>query len=259
MKKIWLLILLGVVFIIPKGVEAKEYSFAELVNEYDFNTSFELEVGDIIGGFSSEYNIYNLYNIYLYYDDKRIFSYNQNDYAESYTIPSLEDIYDIDITDFQTQKVMILFDTTSGSVNINISYILEDDIEKQVIYHNTYDAENSNPLSYYVSEADILLSDIEREGYKFLGWYTSPTFEEDTRVTMISADEPEVLELYARWEKIEDSEEIIDSSDDNDNDNNNIFTNPETSSSAYVVIGILMVTILSTVLIIVYRIRKAGE
>ena len=135
---------------------------------------------------------------------------------------------------------------------VYIYYTLEDDNPKEVIYHNTYDAENSNPTSYYEGEADILLSDIEREGYKFLGWYTSPTFEEDTRVTMISADGPEVLELYARWEKIED-ESVTDSNDDN-----SIFTNPETNSSAYVVIGILMVTILSTVLIIVYRIKKVS-
>ena len=57
---------------------------------------------------------------------------------------------------------------------------------------------------------------------------------------MISADEPEVLELYAKWEKVEE-ESVTD----------DIFTNPETSSSAYIVIGILMLTILSTVLIIV--------
>ena len=43
---------------------------------------------------------------------------------------------------------------------------------------------------------------------------------------MISGDEPEVLELYARWEKIEE-ESVTDSSDDN------IFTNPETNSSIY--------------------------
>ena len=50
-------------------------------------------------------------------------------------------------------------------------------------------------------ETDILLSDTVREGYKFLGWYTSPTFEEDTRVTMITKDEPDELVLYANGKR----------------------------------------------------------
>ena len=133
---------------------------------------------------------------------------------------------------------------------LNINYNLIDDTKKEVVYHNTYDAENNNPLTYYEGETDILLQDISREGYKFLGWYTSPTFEEDTRVTMISSDEPDVLELYAKWEKIE---EVGDSNEDN------IFTNPETNSTSYILIGILSIAILGTVLTIIYRIKKVGE
>ena len=129
---------------------------------------------------------------------------------------------------------------------VYIYYTLEDDNPKEVIYHNTYDAENSNPITYYEGEADILLNDIERDGYRFLGWYTSPTFEEDTRVTMISADEPDVLELYARWEKIEE-ESVTDSSDDN------IFTNPETNSSIYLAFGLIIILVLSTITFYIYR------
>ena len=260
MKKIWLLLVLGVVFIIPKGVEAKEYYTDTIYDEIGANNSFDLNVGDVIHHVRNNVDYSqtggtDLGSIWVYVDGENYgeFSFVVIDNYD-YEVRSYEEITGTTLP--ENKKVSIRGNITIDCAYtiLNIYYTLEDEIQKQVVYHNTYDAENNNPITYYVNEADILLSDIEREGYKFLGWYTSPTFEEDTRITMISADEPEVLELYAKWEKIEDSEEIIDSNNDD-----NIFTNPETSSSAYVVIGILMVTILSTVLIIVYRIRKAGE
>ena len=55
--------------------------------------------------------------------------------------------------------------------------------------------------SYYEGEADILLKDIKREGYKFLGWYTTSDYKEDSRITVIDKNAPETLELYAKWEK----------------------------------------------------------
>ena len=124
---------------------------------------------------------------------------------------------------------------------LNIFYTLEDDVSKEVVYHNTFDVENSNPLTYYEGETTILLNDIQREGYRFLGWYTSPTFEEETRVTMISNDAPEVLELYARWEEIEEE---------------NSFMNPETRTMLYVGIGIAIVVVLGTILVVFYRKKK---
>ena len=66
---------------------------------------------------------------------------------------------------------------------------------------------------------------------------------------MITKDVPEVLYLYAKWEKIEE----VDSSEDS------VFKNPETNSTSYILIGILSITILGTVLTIVYRIKNAGE
>lgn len=66
---------------------------------------------------------------------------------------------------------------------------------------------------------------------------------------MITKDVPEVLYLYAKWEKIEE----VDSSEDS------VFKNPETNSTSYILIGILSITILGTVLTIVYRIKKVGE
>ena len=66
---------------------------------------------------------------------------------------------------------------------------------------------------------------------------------------MISSDEPDVLELYARWEKIEE-DNVIDSNDED------IFTNPNTSSMFYIVMGIGAILILGTALVIVYKYKK---
>lgn len=71
---------------------------------------------------------------------------------------------------------MITEDECNAAIWIKMYYKLIDDVKKEVVYHNTYDAENDNPTSYYEEETDILLTDISRDGYKFLGWYTSPTF-----------------------------------------------------------------------------------
>ena len=141
-------------------------------------------------------------------------------------------------------SIEFCYTVSSGDAGeVNIYYTLVDEVQKEVVYHNTFYVENNNPTSYYEEETNILLSDISRDGYRFLGWYTSPTFEEETRVTMISSDEPEVLELYARWEEIEEEEE-------------NIFTNPETRTMLYVGIGIAALVILGTVLVVLYRKKR---
>ena len=130
---------------------------------------------------------------------------------------------------------------SAPEIEMTIKYELLEDVKKEVVYHNTFGAENNNPFTYYEGEATILLNDIQREGYRFLGWYTSPTFEEGTRVTMIESDAPEVLELYARWEEIEEE---------------NSFMNPETRTMLYVGIGIAIVVVLGTILVVFYRKKK---
>ena len=252
MKKIWLLLVLGVVFIIPKGVEAKEYYTDTIYDEIGANNSFDLNVGDVIHHVRNNVDYSqpggtDLGSIWVYVDGENYgeFSFIVIDNYD-YEVRSYEEITGTTLP--ENKKVSIRGNITIDCAYsvLNIYYTLEDEIQKQVVYHNTYDAENSNPITYYEGEADILLNDIERDGYRFLGWYTSPTFEEDTRVTMISADEPDVLELYARWEKIEE-ESVTDSSDDN------IFTNPETNSSIYLAFGLIIILVLSTITFYIYR------
>ena len=252
MKKFWLLIVIGIVMIMPIGVEAKEYSmYDEFVSVGNNNShDFIVKPGDVL----SNMNFY-LFSGMLIYDPtnslKESYDRDNNNIPEIYTIKSYEELTGLTVPDGKRALITLHVATScAGNGWVSINYKLVDDNPKEVVYYNTYDAENNNPTSYYEEETDILLTDISRDGYKFLGWYTSPTFEENTRVTMISKDDPDVLELYAKWEKIE---EVVDSNEDN------IFTNPETNSTSYILIGILSIAILGTVLTIVYRIKKAGE
>ena len=135
--------------------------------------------------------------------------------------------------------------STSNNCEINkfisINYSLVDDIKKNVIYNNIFDAVNDNVESYYEGETDILLKDIKRDGYKFLGWYTTSDYKEDSRITIIDKDAPETLELYAKWEKIEYQVK-----------KDNIEENPNTYTTTYVIAGIFIILMLSTVAVYVY-------
>lgn len=246
MKKLWLILVIGIIFIIPNGVEAKEYDLTNPATHFpDGYGSFTVESGDVL-------KISHAYSVSVRdLSGKLILSGSYYNSVLEYTVLSYEELIGQTLPENKKLVINVNISTVSSLADaVDIYYTLVDDLPKEVIYHNTYDAENNNPTSYYEEETDILLTDISRNGYKFLGWYTSPTFEEDTRVTMISKDESDVLELYAKWEKIE---EVGDSNEDN------IFTNPETNSTSYVLIGILSIAILGTVLTIVYRIKKAGE
>lgn len=59
---------------------------------------------------------------------------------------------------------------------------------------------------------------------------------------MITNNEPDVLNLYAKWEKIEET-----------------ITNPNTSSMFYIAMGIGIILILGTALVIVYKYKKIDK
>ena len=233
------------IFMIVPNVEAREYDLTQpYINFPSGYGSLTVESGDIL-------KISHAYSVGVYdLSGNLILSGKYYDSVLEYTVLSYEELTGQTLPENKKLVINVKISTVSSLADaVDIRYTLADDIPKEVVYHNTYDAENNNPTSYYVEETDILLSDISRDGYKFLGWYTSPDFEEDTRVTMISSDEPDVLELYARWEKIEE-DNVIDSNDED------IFTNPNTSSMFYIVMGIGAILILGTALVIVYKYKK---
>ena len=85
-------------------------------------------------------------------------------------------------------------------------------VVSDIVYHLDGGANASaNPATYTEGTA-VTLADAEKEGYTFLGWYTSADFAEGTKLTEISADSTGDVELWARFE----AETPVDPGDDDD-------------------------------------------
>ena len=76
-------------------------------------------------------------------------------------------------------------------------------IEYSVTY-NLNGGRNSylNPDSFTVENNEIELSAPIRPGYKFEGWYTTSSFEENTKIQVIPSQSEGDIVLYANWNKI---------------------------------------------------------
>ena len=229
------------VFAFIPQVEAKEI----FVNDLAYGNLGQVNCVNVFVGDSIVYQG-NIVASMSIRKNENYFGVVKYDQWQGYIIKSYEEIFGEELPEGKKASIEFCYTVGSGDTGeVNIYYTLVDDVQKEVVYHNTFDAENNNPLTYYEGETTILLNDISRDGYRFLGWYTSPTFEEDTRVTMISSDAPEVLELYARWEEIEEEKENM--------------TNPNTRTMLYVGIGLAIVVVLGTVLVVLYRKKKNHE
>lgn len=73
-----------------------------------------------------------------------------------------------------------------------------------VVYSITYNLNGgtntiNNPEEYTIESSQIMLKAPSRSGYKFEGWYTSSTFEEDTKLSVIAAKSKGDIVLYAKW------------------------------------------------------------
>ena len=246
MRKISYLIFILIAFIVlTPRVDAKEIDISNL----EFNKEIEVEAGDkIIYDGNKRDDRFGIKSInYSFSNDELGNYYNSEDiFSEAYTfsIPSFYQLPDNDIQIPDGKKIKITLSTFNNcEINkfISINYSLIDDNKKNVIYNNTFDAVNDNIESYYEGETDILLKDIKREGYKFLGWYTTSDYKEDSRITIIGKNAPETLELYAKWEKVESQVK-----------KDNIEENPNTYTTTYVIAGIFIILMLSTVIVYVY-------
>ena len=246
MKKISYLIFILIAFIVLiPSVEAKEIDISNLESYKEI----EVNEGDkIIYDGNKRDDVFSISIINYSFNDDELGNYFNSKSIESktytFSIPSFYQLpdNDIQIPDGKRMKITL---STSNNCEINkfisINYSLVDDIKKNVIYNNIFDAVNDNVESYYEGETDILLKDIKRDGYKFLGWYTTSDYKEDSRITIIDKDAPETLELYAKWEKIESQVK-----------KDNIEENPNTYTTTYVIAGIFIILMLSTVIVYVY-------
>ena len=246
MRKISYLIFILIAFIVlTPRVDAKEIDISNL----EFAKEIEVEAGDkIIYDSNKRDDRFGIKSInYSFSNDELGNYYNSEDiFSEAYTfsIPSFYQLPDKDRQIPAGKKIKITLQTWNYCnlyTCISVNYYLIDDNKKNVIYNNTFDAVNDNIESYYEGETDILLKDIKREGYKFLGWYTTSDYNEDSRITMIGKNAPETLELYAKWEKIESQVK-----------KDNIEENPNTYTTTYVIVGIFIILMLSTVAVYVY-------
>ena len=61
---------------------------------------------------------------------------------------------------------------------------------------------SQNPVSSNIGTDAQLLYDPTLAGYKFAGWYTTETFDEDTKITHIPAALVTPMTVYAKWEAI---------------------------------------------------------
>ena len=68
-----------------------------------------------------------------------------------------------------------------------------------VNYHNADGAENPNPTTYSSSDGTEL-TDLSKNGYDFMGWYSDAKFT--NKVTEIAAGTTGTIDLYAKWEAI---------------------------------------------------------
>ena len=81
-------------------------------------------------------------------------------------------------------------------------------VEYEVIYHNVNGTINSNPENYNVDEQPLVLVDLEKAGYNFLGWFTDENFTNE--ITEISVGTTGEINLYAKWEIIEYTATFMD-------------------------------------------------
>jgi len=68
-------------------------------------------------------------------------------------------------------------------------------------FNNVAEDEHTNRIAFTLNDLPFELIAASREGYTFLGWYTTATFDAGTRITQITTTGDQ--SLYARWEAID--------------------------------------------------------
>jgi len=94
------------------------------------------------------------------------------------------------------EKVEVIRQGTTGNITLYAIFGQKFDIN----YNNIEDAENPNPSFYSDLSGEIILQDISRVGYEFLGWFDAA--EGGSKVESIPAGSTGDIELYAYWDTI---------------------------------------------------------
>lgn len=98
--------------------------------------------------------------------------------------------------DFSGEAIDILPLDAVGEVNVYAKWV-----EYKINYNTDGGAFENEPNLDYSTGSKVLATDIKKEGYTFLGWYTEPGFA--NKVTEVPADYVGTYTVYACWFKTE--------------------------------------------------------
>lgn len=96
-----------------------------------------------------------------------------------------------------TKKITSIAKGSTGDKTIYAKWDYKDYNIHYVLNGGQFDG--NYPMTFTVEGGTDLVNPI-RHGYKFMGWYTSESFEENTKVVSIASGRTEDLTLYAKWE-----------------------------------------------------------
>ena len=195
--------------IVLSDAEKIGYSFVGWYSDSNWTTKVET----ISAGTTGDITLYAKFEIENYtitytntkdVDNNNPTSYNVN--SEAITLENLsKDGYTFDGWYNGEEKVTEIPKGSTGNLTLEARWTA---IDYEIIYHNVNEATNSNPENYNVDEQPLVLVDLEKAGYNFLGWFTDENFTNE--ITEISVGTTGEINLYAKWKIIEYTATFMD-------------------------------------------------
>lgn len=94
-----------------------------------------------------------------------------------------------------TTKVTTINSDFKGQLNLYAKWSIYD---YEIVYHlDGAIVVNANPSGYDENNNEIVLQNIDRAGYDFLGWYSDSSYK--TQINSIAANSSGQIEVYAKW------------------------------------------------------------
>lgn len=195
---------------LPEEPTKKGYTFGGWYLDEKFNTPFTSE-SFLNTDLDDDLNIYAKWDVINYNINYHLYeginsssnpnSYNINTNAtlanptkDNYTFVGwyLDEDY--------TKPVTVINSEFKGDLNVYAKWSIYD---YEIIYHLGGGVNsNDNPSGYDKENNEIVLEDIYRTAYDFLGWYSDASYT--TKITSIPANSTGNVNVYAKWEAIFD-------------------------------------------------------
>lgn len=102
--------------------------------------------------------------------------------------------------EFFQNKIEAIDDTMSGDITIYANWNITTYPINYVLSTDGVGITNPNPSERDAIESVTLIpAENNNKSLMFDGWYTTPTFEKSSQITVISADVPGEITVYAKW------------------------------------------------------------